>query len=150
AMPIKDQIRILCINGNPSEGFGAVDYLVYVLAQLGGQSEAGQWKPQVERETALLELDLTQYECIFLVNVGQFTASEAKVLAGYLQQGGGLVFFLGDQVQPDSYNRHLRVHGKEGVHVLPADILARAPERPEAPYRFNPLEYKHPLVSDFH
>lgn len=147
-MPIKDQIRILCINGDPSDesNSSAINYVVNAISPQVDQSANKALKIQKERETALLELDLSQYECIFLVNVGQFTASEAKVLAGYLQQGGGVVFFLGDQVQPDSYNRHLRVHGKEGVAVLPAEVEGRAPD---GPHLLNPLDYKHPLVSDF-
>ena len=75
-------------------------------------------------ESALLESDLTRYDCLFLTNVGQFTASEASVLASFLKHGGGIVCFLGDQVQPDSYNRRLT-----GQSRRPAPARRRGGER---------------------
>ena len=103
-------------------------------------------QPEVIPESALLERDLARYDCIFLCNVAQFTASEARVLDNVLKRGGGLVFFLGDQVLADRYNRELA--GEQGVRVL-AGAAGRA-GRPRPQYRFDPLDYRHPLVSVFH
>ena len=71
-------------------------------------------------ESALLERDLSRYDCIFLCNVAQFTASEAQVLRNVLSRGGGVVFFLGDQVLADRYNRELA--GDDATRVLPATL----------------------------
>jgi hypothetical protein len=77
--------------------------------------------------------------------VAQFTAAEANLLDEYLRQGGGLVFFLGDQVQADNYNRQLG--GLEGgPRVLPARLGEAVGE---GKYRFDPLAYAHPLIESF-
>ena len=83
---------------------------------------------------------------VFLANVGQFTASEVGVLAAYLRRGGGLVFFLGDQVQTDNYNRRLSGQSTDGLRVLPATLAGVVPR---GQYRFNPLGYQHPLLAPF-
>ena len=97
-------------------------------------------------ESALLERDLRQYDCIFLCNVAQFTSSEARLLDSVLQRGGGLVFFLGDQVLADRYNRELA--GEQGVRILPAR-LGKLVHEAQYQYRFDPLDYRHPLVNVF-
>ena len=48
--------------------------------------------------------DFQQPEVTFL---DMLQRAEARLLEDYLHQGGGLVFFLGDQVQPENYNRQL-------------------------------------------
>ena len=94
----------------------------------------------------VLDTDLTQYECVFLCNVAQFTEREAAVLQSYLNFGGGLVFFLGDQVQPENYNRLLAATNDSDKHVLPAR-LGSPVEAGE--FGLDPLGYRHPLVAAF-
>ncbi|HEY1785628.1 MAG TPA: BatA domain-containing protein [Pirellulales bacterium] len=145
-LQVKDQLRVLCVDGKPAGGglSGASDYLALALNPDQGQSSAPALvKPEVIPESGLVERDLADYDCVFLANVGQFTASEASLLEAYLKQGGGLVFFLGDQVLPDRYNRELL---RPGGGVLPARIGAVTPE---GQYRFDPLDYRHPLVKVF-
>lgn len=147
ALSVKEELRVLCVNGKPAGGSfqGATDYLVRALAPVDN-AERAVVRPEVVPESALVERDLSQYDCIFLADVGQFTASEAQVLDAYLRQGGGLVFFLGDQVQADSYNRQLGGEAAGGVRVLPA-LLGDVAD--EAHYQIDPLDYRHPLVSVF-
>ena len=143
---VKDHLRVLCVDGKPAGGglAGATDYLVLALNPDEGQDDSQELvKPEVVPESGLAERDLAQYDCVFLANVGQFTASEANLLESYLKQGGGLVFFLGDQVLPERYNREL---SPPGGGVLPARIEGLAPL---GQYRFDPLEYRHPLVQIF-
>lgn len=145
---VKESLAVLCINGKPAGGAfqGATDYLRVALAPLAGEESASVVRPEVAPETALLETDLGRFDLVMLCNVGQFTTQEAQALDRYLRTGGSVVFFLGDQVQPESYNRHLLADGPDGVRVLPARIGERAPE---ATYHFNPLEYRHALVREF-
>jgi Mg-chelatase subunit ChlD len=140
SVPVKPHLRVLCISGRQ----GATDELVLALDQ--DNSERSLVQPQVAPESALMELDLDQYDCIFLCNVGQFTTSEARLLDAYLQRGGGLVFFLGDRVLADRYNRELGGEGPDGLRILPAQIGDVAAE---ARYQFDPLGYRHPIVSEF-
>lgn len=147
SLKVKEYIRALCVNGKPSGGglSGATDYVMLALNPEPGSTTApGLVHAEEITESGLLERDLASYDCIFLCNVGQFTASEGRVLDNYLKQGGGLVFFLGDQALAERYNRVLG--GESGVRVLPArlkEVVA------EAQYHFDPLDYRHPLVQDF-
>ena len=148
AIPVRQSVRVLCINGRPSgEPFGgATDYLVFALWPRDDRAEQARVETDVAPESALLERELAGYDCVFLCDVAQFTSSEARVLDAYLTGGGSLVFFLGDQVLADRYNRELG--GEDGgARVLPA-VLGSVVEVPE--YQpLDPLEYRHPIVRAF-
>ncbi len=147
SVPVKDHVRVLCVNGKPAAGAmsGAADYVALALnPDAGDNAVASVVEPEIIAESALVERDLERYDCVFLCNVAQFTSHEARVLEGVLKRGGGLVFFLGDQVLPERYNRELT--GEQGVRVLPARLTQLVSE---AQYHFDPLNYRHPLVSVF-
>lgn len=147
SVPVKEHLRVLCVNGKPATTpmTGATDYLALALnPDTGTSAAAGVVEPEVIAESALLERDLSRYDCVFLCNVAQFTPNEARVLSGVLKRGGGLVFFLGDQVLADRYNRELA--GQQPGRVLPAMIGAVAGS---THHYFDPLNYRHPLVSVF-
>ncbi len=148
ALDVKESLRVLCVDGKPAGGgmVGATDYLVLALNPQPDSTQPALVRPEVIAESALLDRDLTRYDCIFLCNVAQFTASEARVLHNYVQGGGGVVFFLGDQVLAERYNGQLG--GDQQLRLLPArlnDLSAQS----QVPYRFDPLDYRHPLVSIF-
>ncbi|MGA2031546.1 MAG: BatA domain-containing protein [Thermoguttaceae bacterium] len=146
-VPVRQSIRALCINGRPSgEPFhGATDYLAAALAPESGRGEHGPVEVDVAPESALLERDLGGYDCVLLANVAQFTASEARVLEAYLNRAGSLVFFLGDQVLAERYNRELG-DGAGGRRILPATI---GPLITQPQSALNPLGYRHPIVAPF-
>ena len=105
----------------------------------------------VVSESKLLELDLTHYDCIFLCNIGQLDSNEARALHDYLQQGGGLVTILGDQVIAARYNRELYDSGEaaneDPVSVLPARIGTAFYD---GEYHFiDPLNYQHPMLAQW-
>ena len=147
ALPVKEALAVLCVDGRPAGSqFGsATDYLRVALAP-EADGRGSQVKVEVVTEGALRELDLPKYDAIFLCNVPQFTAAEARLLRAYAEQGGGLVFFLGDQVRADSYNRYLGGEEPGLPRVLPALVGAATAA---GQYRFDPLGYQHSLVSVF-
>jgi hypothetical protein len=151
ALTVRQAIRALCIDGRPSGGSfrGAADYLAVALAPQGETSDHAPLQAEVAAESALLERNLASYDCLFLCNVAQFTGSEARALDAYLQGGGCVVFFLGDQVLADRYNRELGVAGEGragGPHILPAR-LGNVIDRPQ--FRLDPLGYRHPILEAF-
>lgn len=150
ALPVVSHLRVLCVNGKPAGGDfqGATDYLMVALAPNGPTDERSVIRPEVSTERALAETDLSQYDCVFLCNVAQFTAGEARVLETYLRGGGGVVVFLGDQVRTENYNRLLGGE-KNGVDLLAARLGDAVPVRREEPYLFNALAYRHPIVAPF-
>jgi hypothetical protein len=124
SVPVRAQLKVLCIDGRPSgDAFSsATGYLRQALrdAPLRDASE-GRISAEVETERALRERDLEQYDAIFLCNVAQFNQEEAAALHKYVSRGGGLVTFLGERVQAESYNLGLGGGGKL-PRVLPAQL----------------------------
>jgi hypothetical protein len=156
AAPVRQAIRTLCIDGRPSgRAFhGAADYLAVALTPQGGRDDHASVQADVASESAILDRNLDGYDCVLPCNVAQFTASEARALDAYLQNGGSLVFFLGDQVLADRYNLELggagQGRGEQGRAGRPPILPARLGpliDRPQ--FRLDPLGYRHPIVQSF-
>lgn len=149
SVPVKQRLRVLCVDGKPATApmSGASDYVALALnPDAGNPAAASVVEPEVISESGLQERDLTAYDCVFLCNVAQFTANEVRLLEGVLRRGGGLVFFLGDQVLAERYNRELVE--QPGLRVLPAR-LGELVSEPQYRYQFDPLSYRHPLLRVF-
>ena len=147
--PVKAAVQVLCVDGRPSGDplRGATGYLATALSPPGESPGQAAVHVDVVPESALLEAELAHYDCIFLADVAQFTANEAKVLDAYLQGGGGLVFFLGPQVVAERYNRQLGRSGEGREPILPAELGGQPLNNPQ--HRLDPLDYAHPVVRDF-
>ncbi|MEX0936732.1 MAG: BatA domain-containing protein [Pirellulales bacterium] len=137
-LPVQADLRVLCIGGSDE----STRYLARALAPVDDARSPIQ--VEVASESGLLERPLEQFDCLFLSNVGRFTSSESQRLHRYLQEGGGLVFFLGDRVVAENYNRLLAADGDE--RVLPARLgeIVRGAQLP-----LDPLDYEHAIVQAF-
>jgi hypothetical protein len=138
SVPTREAIRVLLVGGRPAE-------TQHLALALNPQPQRGAIDVTQAPESALVETDLASFDCLMLANVGRFSREEGAVLKTYLQRGGGLVFFLGDQVQPESYNQQLAASGP-AERVLPARLGEISQE---AQYRLNPLDYQHPIAAPF-
>jgi hypothetical protein len=147
ALPVRQAVDVLVVDGRPSGRTfgGAADYLVHALAP-GDVPGAAAVRPEVIPESRLLERSLDRYACVVVSNVAQFTSSEARVLEAYLKTGGSLIFFLGDRVMPERYNRELAGTSDGAVRILPARL---GPVVDEPQFRLDPREYRHPIVREF-
>jgi hypothetical protein len=146
ALPVKESLDVLVVDGKPGSGqfTGAGDYVALALSPEQRSTTGSPIKVERISESLLPERELARYDCVFLCNLAQFTTSEARMLEGYLKQGGGLVFFLGDRVLAERYNRELA--RDDGPAVLPVELGDIAEL---GVYHFDPLDYRHPLVSAF-
>ncbi len=178
-VPVRQSIHVLCIDGRPSAApfHGAADYLAAALAPPAKPGEVGLIQPAVAPESALSERKLADYDCVFLCDVARFTSGEARLLDTYLKHGGSLIFFLGDQVSAENYNRQLggglgrtarpsprgtSTATKEiatapssqrgtvsALPLLPARLGGLVEHAPQTPFRLDPLDYRHPIVQAF-
>jgi hypothetical protein len=138
SVPVREAVRVLAVGGRPGETH-------HVALALNPRQERGAIEVVQAPESTLVETDLSQFDCVILANIGRVSREEAGVLHAYLQRGGGLVVFLGDLVQPQSYNQQLAGDDPKR-RILPAklgDLSA------EAQYRLNPLDYRHAIVAPF-
>jgi hypothetical protein len=150
-VPVRETLSVLLVDGHfKSEPYQAeTDYLAEALCP--SEESPGQPNPiqvKVVPESQLSNLELTPYDVVVLGNVAQFSQSEVTALEDYLKQGGGVVIFGGDQVIADNYNRLLYDDGKG---LLPAALGPSVGDAAKkgAGFTFNPLGYRHAIVSDF-
>ena len=136
---VREALEVLCVEGRP----GAARYVDLSLNPTNVRQP--QVYSEVVSESGLLERDLSRYAAVFLCNVGRFSSDEANVLYEYLQGAGTVVFFLGDLVETRDYNEYLG-SAREERRILPVQLLAAVPT---STYRFDPLDYKHPIVAPF-
>src|SRR5207237_5246048 len=103
-------------------------------------------RPIIISEGDLADAKLADFDCVFLCNVAQLTASEAERLARYAESGGGVVFFLGDRVVSASYNALAQGSTNKIVQapLLPASI-GQIISQPQ--FGLDALEYRHPIVA---
>ena len=157
AVPVREEVRVLCVAGKP----GAARYIAEALDPDPLHNSPIQ--PTIVSESELAELELADFDCLFLANVAQLTPNEAERLTRYVQQGGGVVFFLGDRVLADEYNALVAPASRTGQgldsnvdrqgsvplgsrHLLPAH-LGEVVTEPQ--FGLDPLDYRHPIVAPF-
>lgn len=95
-------------------------------------------------------LDLARFSAVVMLNQRHLPGELVEKLPAYLLEGGNLVWFLGDKVDPDWYNRHL-IDEVGGNYLLPARIFKRvgnAVSRSVA-YRLTDIDFGHPAFSIF-
>ncbi|MBN2217231.1 MAG: hypothetical protein JW719_07630, partial [Pirellulales bacterium] len=142
-LPVRRALRVLCVDGRPGgEPRGATSYLTVALSPRASEDAPASVRPRVVPESALVEANLSQYDCVFLCDVAQATPGEARVLGEYVRNGGGLVVFLGDQVMPARYNREL----VEREPLLPGRLEGVIDHTQQG---LDPLGYAHPIVEPF-
>lgn len=167
AATLRSRTKILCIAGAPE----AANYLADALDPTG----QGAYEPVVVSDADLRSIDLDAYACVFLSNLREVSASEAKRLREYVERGGGVAWFLGDRVSPLRYNETLapprsqfsrRVgppvmlvstagasttdkseHEPQTAGALLPGWLAPSVAAPS--YRIDPLDYTHPITRPF-
>ncbi len=150
-VPVRESVRVLLVDGDPRPGIFTSEtaFLSEALSpETGSPGLPSPIQVQVVGEPQLQRTDLDTFDAVVLANVGQVSSEEAAQLEAYLKQGGGVVFFAGDQVRADLYNRVLFDSGKG---LLPAELgpVVGDPQRRENPYFFDPLGYRHPIVSEY-
>jgi len=139
SLPVRETLRVLCVEGEQN----AARYLALALSP-GGEVPA-RIRPETAAESALIEMDLAQFDAVWLCNVGRFGREETNLLHRYVTAGGALVVSLGDQCQTENYNQELGGTAS-GKRLLPARLaeLAGGTQR-----RLDPLGYAHALMEPF-
>jgi hypothetical protein len=139
SLEVREAINVLCVEGQ----FGAARNIALALAP--DRNAGSPIRSVVGSANALLEEDPYQYDAVFLSNIGRFTPAETDLLDEYVSRGGGLVIFLGDQVQLDNYNRLLGEQD-DSPGLLGSRLIT---SMAVADYPIDPLDYEHPIVEIF-
>jgi hypothetical protein len=121
-------LPVLIIDGSP-DGRGGRQ-LSLALAP-GGNTKTG-WQPQVEPASFLEDVEqLSEQAAVCLLDVPRLSDGQLTALEGYVQNGGGLAFFVGPDTDRSFYNSRLFRNG-EGLFPaplrLPTQLLDRQDE----------------------
>jgi hypothetical protein len=104
-------------------------------------------------ETALSADALREASVVVLANCGTLTAAQFELLRGFVNQGGGLLIFPGDKVNPEVYNtQFFPVPGPQGERLTGVTMGAAEgdPARHETFETFEVRDVTHPALSAFH
>lgn len=140
-------IRVLIVDGDPSGIFGKSEsfYLSNALSP-GGPAISGV-DVTVLDDTDFDSSNLSQYEVIFIANLYRITEARAEGLNEWVQNGGGLVLLLGDQIDEDVYNDVLY---KNGAGLLPFKLSTVGGDEKEEKWVYiKPEKQNHPLFRFF-
>ena len=135
ALEVAESSRVLLVDGDPGERPEQAE--TYFLAAALEHRESGI-EVEVIADHALAAHDLEGFDMVFMCNAPAPDRAAVKKLEEFVGgDGGGLVLFLGDQVDPARYNEVL-FRGGEGL--LPAELvdLAGDLDRPEHVYLADP------------
>lgn len=100
ALDLPEKREILIVDGSP--GRGDSRYLALALRP-GGVARTGL-EPVIKGPDFLANASLSRYPVVFLVNVPRLDRTAAVALARYVEAGGGLGIFLGEEVRAADYN----------------------------------------------
>ena len=110
---------VLIIDGAPLE-----DEAFYVSQALAPEKGATGFEPLVSTVDYLRKNPLGRFQSIYLLNVPSLPPDAVEPLKQYVQNGGGVAWFLGDAVNPAFYNDKL-YKGADGLFPVPLSMARR-------------------------
>ncbi len=131
---VMDEARFLLVDGRMEHSddplSGEAGFLSYALSptDIDHPDRKPVFQSEIISPHRLSEKNLSTYQAVALCNVEKVPQSVLKVLESQVRAGLGLLIFLGDQTDPQSFNALM---GKEGVGLLPAEIEAAWGEVPK-------------------
>ncbi|MGD2109816.1 MAG: BatA domain-containing protein [Phycisphaerae bacterium] len=141
AANVADAVRVLVVNGEPSaDSFD--DEVTFLVTALRPEGEVFSGNEvTVVDESQLEEARLSRFHVVVLANVYRLSEAAIGGLEQFVRGGGGLLVFLGDQVDPDLYNVALY---RDGEGVLPVELTEVI--RPPRPVRLKITDRLHPVM----
>jgi hypothetical protein len=143
SVPVRKALQVLLIDGDPRTTLVASETF-YLMNALNPDRayRPGPIQPRVVPVEEAERLRLGDFDVVILANVRNPSANLRARLMDFANQGGGLWWFLGHQVDPAAYNRTLF---DTPARLLPAR-LGPPLDRPEAhPVVLQSLDPSHPM-----
>lgn len=107
SLDLPTALPVLMISGNVADG--AAQFLADALAPAKGLTG---FAPVIETPEYLRRQPLDKFASIFMVNVPDLPADGLRLLQEYVQNGGGLCWYMGELVKPGFYQEKLFADGK--------------------------------------
>src|SRR5262249_17390834 len=114
---VRKKIPSLVVDGNKPEGRGEGSDLHHLESFC---KAIGVYEIEERRLADLEKADLDLYPSIFLLNVAELTPTLVAKLKSYVENGGSLCYFMGEEIKPEYYNTELFKAG-----IFPLQITDR-------------------------
>jgi hypothetical protein len=152
SIPVWDRVPVLLVDGSPSPEplMNETGFLEIALRPFGAvKSDLADLI--ATRTIAAPQLDaasLAEQRVVVLANVNQLADPQLKALEDFVRDGGGLLIFAGDRINPAWYNTAFRAQGRG---LLPASLisLAGSVDEKKAPAAILAQHYDYPALEMF-
>ena len=122
-LEVRKKVPSLVIDGNKPEGRGEAGDMYHLQAFYAA---SGVYDIEERRLADLEKADLDLYPSIILLNVAEVPPPVIAKLKTYVENGGSLCYFMGEEIKPDHYNVDLFKAGLFPLKIVdrPYDPLA--------------------------
>ncbi|MBT3202523.1 MAG: VWA domain-containing protein [Phycisphaerales bacterium] len=113
---VRDRISVLCIDGSSGDAGRLIR--AALMARTHGGEDEGYVVRMVQWPSFPIR-NLDQADVVILADVPEITAEQARKLSRFVRMGNGLVWFAGDQVKINAWNK---LSGTGPNALLPASL----------------------------
>jgi hypothetical protein len=143
----QDKLKILLVDGDPQTSL--VQSETFFLSRAlnpSGERDASLFLPTVAIADGLAAASLDAYQVVMLSNVSTIPDAFVGKLRDFLHQGGGLLIFAGDRLQPQQYNLKLF---QSSPPLFPAEIREKKLAAEATGEKIEKLDLSHPGLKSF-
>lgn len=117
----------------------------YVALALSPDPRSSGVSTGIRTSDALTNLKLSEFDCIYLLNVRELPADATQLLVEYVRDGGGVAWFPDGQANTTWYNTTLRAEGRN-LFPVPLGTVTAVSNDEEVPFQ-NPVFENHPVFA---
>lgn len=140
----QDKVKILVVDGDPQTSLAQSESFFLTRAlNPAGERDSSLFLPTVIISDGLDAASLDGYQAVILCNVSAISDSVLAKLQTFLRQGGGLLIFGGDRVQPENYNLKL---AQSSPPLLPAQIHGKKTGIEATGEKIGHIDLAHPAL----
>ncbi|MDP6424269.1 MAG: BatA domain-containing protein, partial [Planctomycetota bacterium] len=145
AVPVAQSAKALLVDGDPNDSEERAEtFYLRIALDPTDDGSSGLAVTRID-ENEVSGHEFSPFDVVALANVASLDDETVKRLSAFVQGGGGLLMFVGDQVEPDAWN-HLFWRGGNGLLPAPLRELAGDMDNPDkVVLRPDP----HPMFGDF-
>ena len=148
-LPFKvvESISILAVSeGENDHGFLPTQFIELALNPYsdGSESDEAIYHFNNINVSELAGEDLQQYEFVCMSGVSAVSSVEANIISEYVQQGGGVLMFLGPSTDVPTYNSNLHKDGK-GLFAWPLSVNKVSNDDEKDPIGISTYNLSHPI-----
>ena len=139
----QDKLKILLVDGDPQTSLVQSETFFLIRAlNPAGERDSSLFLPSVIVTDGMNAANLDAYQVVVLCNVATLPDAFVAKLLNYLRQGGGLLIFAGDRLQPDQYNQKLG-------QALPAPLRDKKIGAESTGEKIDKIDIAHPALQIF-